>query len=55
MTNRERCLNILNGMVERGYSLMGKTAEELVDMMGADIEFFENAAKRFDKWNNERS
>lgn len=54
MTNREQCLIILNGMVDRGYNLMGRTAEQMVDMMSADLEFFKNAAQRFDRWNSER-
>ena len=50
MTNREQCINILSGMVDRGYNLMNRSIEEMVDMMGCDVEFFKHMAMKFDQW-----
>ena len=50
MTDREQCINILSGMVDRGYNLMNRSIEEMVDMMGCDVELFKHMAMKFDQW-----
>lgn len=46
----EKKVAIINRMVENGYHLCGRTAEEMASMMS--LEDWENAEKRFMAWKN---